>query len=103
MNDTELKTLEKITKAATPGRWVKDATAWSQPWEVGLILPDSDKPVRELICTLDVQYGNTENAPRALDLHYKQVIADSTFIAAAGPDTVLKLIEEIRRLRRIVS
>lgn len=103
MNEQDLKKLEEIARAATSGRWEKDAPSWALPWMVGIIRPHSDSPVRELICTLDVKYGNTEDAHRALDLHYDQVIADATFIAAACPEVVLKLLEEIRDLRSRLS
>jgi hypothetical protein len=100
MNDTDLNELERIARKATKGRWRKDAPTWATPWMVGIDLPfTEEEPVREVICTLDVQYGNTEDAPRALDLHYDQVIADAAYIAAARPEIVLKLIEEIRTLR----
>ena len=99
MTEADLTELERLARAATPGRWRKDCPSWALPWMVGVMQPWTEEPVREVVCTLDVRYGNTDDAPRALDLHYNQVIADAAFIAAACPQTILELINELRALR----
>jgi hypothetical protein len=96
MHPLDIDHLEKLAKDATPGPWQNDQPTWAQPWEVGI--PGSVNG-RNTICTLDVRYGNTPDAPKAIDIDYRQVILDAKYIAAFNPSTALKLISEIRRLR----
>src|SRR5262249_12469068 len=100
---TILPKLEELAKSATPGRWLQDVPSWAHPWEIGVIREWTDEPCREIICSLDVKYGNAEDAPRAIEVDSDQVLADAAYIATACPDTILKLIQEICRLKAQVA
>jgi hypothetical protein len=98
----ELARWQKLADAATPGPWIKDAPSYAMPWMVGRALPHDDGPQREVICSLDVEYGNTDDAPRALALDYDQAVADAAFIASAR-DAVPRLIARVRELEANVD
>jgi hypothetical protein len=76
MTDAELDELEKLAKAAT----------WHRRWEYAQgIVRSGDEYI--------VMGGFTQSVEAVSD-------KNGSFIAAADPDTVLKLIAEVRRLKR---
>src|SRR5436305_403025 len=45
---------------------------------------ESDTPERNILCTFAVRYGNTKDAPRAVDKDMNQCIADAVFAVGCG-------------------
>lgn len=85
MTNDELENLEKLARAATPGPWRSDycGDVWTEAEKEKVDW--HDEPVFKGIGT----------TPRGPDN------GTAKYIAAANPDTILKLIGEIRRLQVI--
>jgi hypothetical protein len=105
MEERRLAILEKKAKKATKGRWFRDVPCQAMPWEVGVSLPWSDDDQREIICSTKPRCGTEEEpywstcSPREL---YQQM-RDADYIAAACPETILGLISEVKRLRKLLK
>jgi len=82
--------LEKLAKAATPGRWEIDwyicreagEELWRVPISIGPIHPDENHWARD---------------------HIGTSIDDTNYIAAANPQTILAMIELLREMGRILE
>lgn len=87
MTPDELKTLKELAKAATQGPWKSDycGDVWTESPDVPL--DDSQPEIGPLFRTI----GSTPKGPDN---------GDAAFIAAANPQTVTALVEEVERAHR---
>lgn len=81
----ELDNLERLAEAATPGPWVQSALAELY------IVPAGDA----LVIASVGEYADDGS----LDLKFHNSTHNQSFIAAANPDTILRLIAMARRAR----
>lgn len=87
--DTELRALEALACDATPGPWEAQTVMDYQAGEVGRVVTHVPPGGDEFVMVLDREGEMREE--------------DQRYIAATDPDTVLRLVREIRRLRRVAE
>lgn len=87
---SDLDKLEALASAATPGPWRKGKDPWNgKPLFVSDTLDGRGNPT-SIIRAPSPEWGEEQG--------FEITNADSAFIAAANPETVLKLIHRIREL-----
>lgn len=95
MTTLDLDKLEAIAAAATPGPWREGADPWNgKPLFVSDALDGNGNPT-SIIRAPSPEWGEEGG--------FEITIADSAYIAAANPETVLKLIRRVRELEAAVN
>jgi hypothetical protein len=87
LSDSELHEIEAIALDATPGPWEPQVVLDYQTGESARVVvysPDEDDEVRYVV-----------------EREHEMTDADQRYIAAMHPDAALRLVREIRRLRRV--
>jgi hypothetical protein len=93
MTEQELRELERLAQAATPGPWA----AIGDPWGDGSVVRTGmgDPHGQRIICFIDPSMEEYEEEL----FGHRDYITDMAFIAAANPQTIQRLINRNRELK----